>query len=112
MPHKTRPKGLLDPKVKEIKELWIKTCFNCLKVPEMFVLCNICYFRNPVRLVLVLAGIIESWTASLGIFGLINVANVWRVCISTAATELDIKYFCPMKNFASYPHDAHSQQIW
>ena len=46
-------------------------------IPEMFVLCDIYYFRNPVRLVLVLAGIIESWTASLGIFGLINVANVW-----------------------------------
>ena len=53
----------------------------------------------------------------MGIFGLVNVASVWCVwwvwwvCISTAATELDIKYFCPMKNFASYPHDAHSQQI-
>ena len=31
-------------------------------IPEMFVLCDIYYFRNPVRLVLVLAGIIENWT--------------------------------------------------
>ena len=30
--------------------------------PEMFVLCNIYRFRNPVSLVFVLAGIIESWT--------------------------------------------------
>ena len=30
--------------------------------PEMFVLCNIYRFSNPVGLVLVLAGIIESWT--------------------------------------------------
>ena len=33
------------------------------------------------------------------IFGLVNVVSVWCVCISTAATELDIKYFCPMKYF-------------
>ena len=41
-------------------------------------------------------------SASLGIFGLVNVASVWCVwwvCISTAAAELDIKYFCPMKYF-------------
>ena len=30
--------------------------------PEMYVLCNIYRIRNPVGLVLVSAGIIESWT--------------------------------------------------
>ena len=40
--------------------LYLKTRFYYF--PEMFVLCNIYYFRNPVGLVLVLAGIIESWT--------------------------------------------------
>ena len=38
-------------------------------------------------------------SASLGIFGLVNVASVWWVCVSTAAAELDNKYFCTMKYF-------------
>ena len=51
--------------------------------PEMFVLCNIYCFRNPVGLVLVLVfsrdnrKLDRPLSASLGIFGLVNVASVW-----------------------------------
>ena len=67
--------------------------------PEMYVLCNIYRIRNPVGLVWVLAWIIESWTGHYQHLWGFLVLLMLRVCVSTAAAELDIKYFCPMKYF-------------
>ena len=50
--------------------------------PEMFVLRNICYFRNPVGLVLVLVGIIESWTGHYQHLWGFLVLLMLQVCVS------------------------------